>query len=130
MHIALLSILLALGTAVVDPTMPVSGTVGTQAVWMSPGGLALYVSDADAAGVSNCTADCAHVWPPLAASSTAVATGDFTIITRKDPAGLQWAYRGKPLYTFGPDKPGDPRGDGQGGFTYATIAPAAVPTAK
>jgi predicted lipoprotein with Yx(FWY)xxD motif len=124
----LLSVLLALATGptATDPTMPVSGMVGTQAVWMSPGGLALYVSSGDAPGVSNCTGDCSYSWPPLMAGTTSVASGDFTIITRKDPAGLQWAYQGKPLYTFGPDKPGNPRGDGQGGFTYAAIAPAAT----
>ena len=104
-----------------DATLPVKGMVGSQAVWMSPAGLALYISSADAPGVSNCIADCANVWPPLAASPTSAASGDFTIMKRTNPSGLQWAYKGKPLYTFGPDKPGSSHGDGQGGFSYALI---------
>jgi predicted lipoprotein with Yx(FWY)xxD motif len=38
--------------------------------------------------------------------------GDYTIITRED-GGKQWAYKGKPLYTWAKDtKPGDGTGDG------------------
>ncbi len=38
--------------------------------------------------------------------------GLFTVITRDD-GGKQWAYKGKPLYTWQKDqKPGDITGDG------------------
>jgi len=38
--------------------------------------------------------------------------GDYTIITRDD-ASKQWAYKGRPLYTWKDDKkPGDITGDG------------------
>jgi predicted lipoprotein with Yx(FWY)xxD motif len=39
-------------------------------------------------------------------------TGDYTTITR-DNGSKQWAYKGKPLYTFAKDqKAGDTAGDG------------------
>jgi predicted lipoprotein with Yx(FWY)xxD motif len=40
------------------------------------------------------------------------ASGDWTVIVRDD-GGKQWAYKGKPLYTWSKDaKPGDKTGDG------------------
>lgn len=64
----------------------------------------LYTFKNDTAGVSTCNINadktgCAKVWPPLFAGETAVAAGDFTLITRTD--GLkQWAWRDFPLYFF------------------------------
>jgi predicted lipoprotein with Yx(FWY)xxD motif len=40
--------------------------------------------------------------PPFAASSSAQATGNFTVIMRTDGT-RQWAYKGHPLYTFSGD---------------------------
>ena len=75
-------------------------------------GMTLYTFDRDTAGASNCTDQCAQNWPPLAATADAKASGDWTVITRKDGA-KQWAYKGKPLYTWAKDtKPGDVTGDG------------------
>lgn len=74
-------------------------------------GMTLYSFDKDAAGKSACNGKCAENWPPLAAMSTA-ASGEWTVIARDDGA-KQWAYRGKPLYTFIKDtKAGDVVGDG------------------
>jgi predicted lipoprotein with Yx(FWY)xxD motif len=40
------------------------------------------------------------------------AMGEWTIVVRDD-GGKQWAYKGKPLYTWSKDaKPGDKTGDG------------------
>ena len=45
-------------------------------------------------------------------AADAKPSGDWTVVTRKD-GGKQWAYKGKPLYTFHKDaKPGDATGDG------------------
>ena len=44
-------------------------------------------------------------WPPLAAAAGAADDGDWTVITRDDGA-KQWAYKGKPLYTYRADAPG------------------------
>ncbi len=74
-------------------------------------GMTLYSFDKDAAGKSACNGKCAENWPPLMAS-TATGSGDWTVIARDDGA-KQWAFRGKPLYTFVKDtKPGDVVGDG------------------
>jgi len=75
-------------------------------------GMTLYVFDRDTAGTSNCNDKCAANWPPLPAAAGVAASGDWTIVTRAD-GSKQWAYKGKPLYTFGKDaKPGDATGDG------------------
>ena len=75
-------------------------------------GMTLYVFDRDTAGTSNCNDKCAANWPPLLAAAGPAASGNWTIVTRAD-GGKQWAYKGKPLYTFSKDaKPGDVTGDG------------------
>jgi predicted lipoprotein with Yx(FWY)xxD motif len=74
-------------------------------------GMTLYTFDRDTAGKSACNGDCAGKWPPLVASAGDEASGDFSIVTRDD-GGKQWAYKGKPLYTWSADKaPGDKTGD-------------------
>ena len=78
-----------------------------------------YVRYKDAAGKSNCNDKCATAWPPLAVAADGKAAGDWTIIVRDD-GSKQWAYEGKPLYTWMTDKkPGDATGDGVNGFHVA-----------
>ncbi len=75
-------------------------------------GMTLYTFDRDASGKSNCTGQCAQNWPPLLAASGAAPSGDWSLVSRDDGA-KQWAYKGKPLYTWARDaKPGDTTGDG------------------
>ena len=75
-------------------------------------GMTLYTFDKDSAGKSVCNGPCATNWPPLMATGNASPSGDWTIVTRDDGA-KQWAYKGKPLYTWAKDqKPGDKTGDG------------------
>jgi predicted lipoprotein with Yx(FWY)xxD motif len=75
-------------------------------------GMTLYVFDKDAGGKSACNGPCASNWPPLMAGADASASGEWTIVVRDDGA-KQWAYKGKPLYTWSKDaKPGDRTGDG------------------
>jgi predicted lipoprotein with Yx(FWY)xxD motif len=75
-------------------------------------GMTLYIFDRDATGKSNCNGQCAVNWVPLAAVAGAKAPDAWTVITRDD-GGKQWAYKGKPLYTWSKDaKPGDVTGDG------------------
>jgi predicted lipoprotein with Yx(FWY)xxD motif len=76
--------------------------------------MTLYTFDKDPAGSgkSLCNGPCAKNWPPLMASSSDAASGDWTIATRDD-GSKQWAYKGKPLYLWVKDqKPGDKTGDG------------------
>src|SRR5215203_5364172 len=75
-------------------------------------GMTLYIFDRDVAGKSNCNGQCATNWPPLMAASDAKASGEWTTVTRDD-GSKQWAYKGKPVYTWVNDtKPGDTTGDG------------------
>ena len=75
-------------------------------------GMTLYTFAKDAGGKSMCNDKCATNWPPLKADSDAKSMGEWTVIKRDD-GSMQWAYDGKPLYTFIKDKaPGDKTGDG------------------
>jgi predicted lipoprotein with Yx(FWY)xxD motif len=83
-------------------------------VLVGPNGMTLYTFDKDEAGSgkSVCNGPCAVNWPPLMASASDQASGDFSIITRDDGA-KQWAVKGKPVYYWIKDtKPGDKTGDG------------------
>jgi len=93
-------------TAQTKPAMKAAdGTLTTAS------GMTLYVFDKDAGGKSACNGPCAANWPPLMAAGDAAASGDWTIVVRDD-GGKQWAYKGKPLYTWSKDgKVGDKTGD-------------------
>ena len=76
-------------------------------------GMTLYTFDRDvaASGTSVCNGPCAVLWPPAAAAADAKPEGDFTIVVRDDGA-RQWAYKGKPVYTYSGDrKAGEMTGD-------------------
>ena len=56
-------------------------------------------------------------------SGDAKADGPYTIVVRDD-GGKQWAYKGKPLYTWIKDtKPGDISGDGVAGNAWHIAIP-------
>ncbi len=75
-------------------------------------GMSLYTFDKDSSGKSACNGPCATNWPVLKAEASDQASDNYAIITRDD-GGKQWAYKGKPLYTFAKDqKAGDITGDG------------------
>lgn len=93
-----------------DPAMTASTAKGPTLV--DAKGMTLYTFDKDGTGKSACNGPCAGNWPPLAATDGAEGTGDWSVIARDDGA-KQWAYKGKPLYTWIKDtKPGDITGDG------------------
>ena len=74
-------------------------------------GMTVYTFDKDSGGKSMCNGDCAKNWPPMMAPAGAKAEGKLTPIKRDDGT-MQWAYDGKPLYTFVKDeKPGEMKGD-------------------
>jgi predicted lipoprotein with Yx(FWY)xxD motif len=75
-------------------------------------GMTLYTFAKDAGGKSACNGPCADNWPPLMAAVDAKGGEGYSVITRQD-GSKQWAYKGKPLYTWIKDKkPGDITGDG------------------
>ena len=90
-----------------DPAMTKDGML------VDHNGMTLYTFAKDAGGKSMCNDKCATNWPPLAAESTAKDMGKWTMVKRDDGT-MQWAYGGKPLYTFVMDKKaGDATGDGK-----------------
>jgi len=89
-----------------------TGTTAKGSVLTDAKGMTLYTFDKDAGGKSACNGPCAGNWPPLTAAGGATPAANYTVITRDD-GGKQWAYKGKPLYTWKNDhKPGDITGDG------------------
>lgn len=67
-------------------------------------GSPLYVFDNDRSaggtpGPSTCYDQCVKLWPPFMADASAKPHGDWTVQDRKDGT-KQWAYKGRPLYTF------------------------------
>ena len=82
-------------------------------VLTTPEGMTVYTFDKDKKDVSNCSADCAKMWPPLIADKAAKPTGKLTLIKRSDGT-MQWADEGQPLYTYAKERPGDVKGDNVG----------------
>lgn len=86
-------------------------------------GMTLYTSDADRAGVSNCTGECEINWPPYTVASAGVLAniqagigGKAGTLERAD-GSLQVTYNGMPLYFWiGDAKSGDATGNGVNGF--------------
>ncbi|MGZ3498789.1 MAG: COG4315 family predicted lipoprotein [Vulcanimicrobiaceae bacterium] len=92
-----------------------------QTIWAdAKSGLALYTFDGDTTpNQSTCTGTCLAIWPSHVATSSETGTNNFTIFTRPD-GSLQWAYKGKPLYTFASDTPANnATGDGFQNFRLA-----------
>jgi predicted lipoprotein with Yx(FWY)xxD motif len=102
----LVSATLAASSAYASPAMVADG------VLTGSNGMTLYNFDKDADGKSMCNGPCATNWPPLYATDSDKASGDYSVITRDD-GKKQWALKGKPLYYWSKDqKPGDKTGDG------------------
>ncbi len=59
----------------------------------------VYAFGQDTPDQSNCDAQCARTWIPVAAPALARAQGEWTIIERS-PGVRQWAFRQQPLYTY------------------------------
>ncbi len=66
--------------------------------------LPLYTYNKDEPGKSNCSGECAVVWRPALAPADAKPMGDWALISRvAAPLGAQWAFQGRPLYTYAKD---------------------------
>jgi len=109
-------------------TMESTGTLGTFLV--ATNGMTLYKYTRDAANVSNCTGQCAAVWPPYTVSGSDAASlagatginGQLGTIKRAD-GSMQVTYNGMPLYFYAKDKnPGDTTGQNVGGVWFV-VAP-------
>ena len=95
-----------------EPTAKAPAMLASGAL-VAPSGMTLYTFDKDMAnsGKSACNGPCAALWPPMMATATDQPVGAYSIVTRDD-GSRQWAYKGKPVYTYKPDqKAGDRTGD-------------------
>jgi predicted lipoprotein with Yx(FWY)xxD motif len=96
-------------------TAPAEMRNGVLTDWYSHQTLYTFDKDPTNPTRSVCNDACAVNWPPFRPSATDRPTGDFTIFKRDD-GSLQWAYKGKPLYTYVKDtKTGDRLGEGVNG---------------
>ncbi|HEX7889229.1 MAG TPA: hypothetical protein VF522_07730 [Ramlibacter sp.] len=116
MNLPRLAVTLACGTllAACASMMSHAPAKVSDGVFVGSNGMTLYTFDRDTmgSGKSVCNGQCATAWPPLMASASDSASGDWTIVVRDDGA-RQWAYKGKPVYFWQRDtKPGDRTGDG------------------
>ena len=94
-------------------------TVGVAQVFATTDGHTLYTYDLDANGKSACEGQCSSTWRPLLASMIAASNGDWSIVTRGDKS-RQWAFKGKPLYTYVDDRDaGDYGGNGRPNWKVA-----------
>jgi predicted lipoprotein with Yx(FWY)xxD motif len=99
-------------TALAQTVAPIAGDTAKGKALVDLNGMTLYVSDRDTGGKSRCNAQCSVSWLPLIADTDAQASGSFSFISRDD-GRKQWAYKGKPLYSWAKDKkPGEATGDG------------------
>ena len=72
----------------------------------------VYLFSGDAANDGQSCTGCANLWAPVPAPELARPLGDFTIVLRAD-GHRQWAYKGRPLYTYRDDlEPGYANGIG------------------
>jgi len=109
---------ICMSAALAQTVAPTSADTAKGKAFVDANGMTLYIFDRDAAAKSNCNGQCATLWLPLIADTDAKASGDFSFITRDD-GRKQWAYKGKPLYTWSKDtKPGDVTGDGVNGVWH------------
>jgi predicted lipoprotein with Yx(FWY)xxD motif len=95
-------------------TSPPDPAKTADGVLVNAAGMTLYTFDRDVpgSGKSVCNGPCAGLWPPFMVGGSGQSSAAWQVITRDD-GGKQWAYLGKPLYTWSKDaKPGDKTGDG------------------
>lgn len=64
----------------------------------------VYTFEKDGAARSACTGECLRSWSPMLAPEFAKPFGEWSLVQRS-PGILQWAFRGKPLYTHVADMP-------------------------
>jgi predicted lipoprotein with Yx(FWY)xxD motif len=90
-----------------EPDVPAGFSVSSTPVGrllITDGGAAVFMSDKDPPGKSHCiTEACNKTWVPQLAPQMAKAKGKWSFISRGQGV-RQWAYEGKPLYTYSLDE--------------------------
>jgi predicted lipoprotein with Yx(FWY)xxD motif len=94
------------------PNYMASTSIGR--VMTTPQGATVYTFDKDQIGKSTCYGDCATKWRPMLAGGGAYPYGRMSLASRDD-GQQQWAYDGRPLYTYAEDNMhGDIKGENVG----------------
>ena len=90
------TLMLGASAALAEAPVKVAGGILT-----GPNGMTLYTFDKDVAGSSKsmCNGPCAANWPPLMASATDQASGEFSVELGLDPANPQNVIRAALLRT-------------------------------
>jgi len=87
----------------VPPGLAVRTTAIGRLLVTVDGSYSVYYNDRDERNHSNCDAACTETWKPVLAPASAQSHGAWTVFERS--AGIwQWAFRGKPIYTYTVDK--------------------------
>lgn len=89
-------------------------------------GMTLYERSSDPVPGSNCTGQCAQMWPPLLSNGTVLSTAPIggILTVHMTANGKQVEYNGHPLYTYSGDMaPGQANGQGVGNvWQIVTVA--------
>jgi predicted lipoprotein with Yx(FWY)xxD motif len=102
---------------------------GTQVAYTDVAGKTLYIYDKDTGpGKPTCTGECAKSRPAALTPPDAAPTGDWSIVSSAD-GNQQWAYKGKPVYSFAGDtRIGDAKGhNAADGVWHAIMAEPVIP---
>lgn len=76
-------------------------------------GKTLYSLSVEKNGKFICTGGCLSLWKPLVVPKGVKPKGPVKLSTVKRPDGrMQVTYKGRPLYSFNADKPGEANGEG------------------
>ena len=120
----LVAALVALSAAAAQAQVAIDGApltkveVAGQTILADVNGLTAYTFDIDKPNKSNCSGNCAVVWPPIVVESGTQVAAPFGTITRAD-GSLQLTWNEQPIYLFQNDKkPGDILGDGLQGVWH------------
>lgn len=102
-----MSIAMLLALAAATPEVPGTSVQAMQEgqVWVMRNLIdnnLLYTFDQDEPGQSHCNDACAAKWRPLTVFGSEEPIGKWTPIKRSDGSS-QWAYEGKPVYSFAQD---------------------------
>ena len=84
-----------------------------------PNGQTLYVYSKDNFNKSNCTGECLKLWPPYLETNQKFSNLPVNFGVIKSSGGLQFTYKGQPLYTYVNDKVNQINGQNVGGFELA-----------
>ena len=125
-------------TAARPITLAAATLPGVGSVLTGPNGRTLYYFTADSPTTSNCTGQCAVLWPPLTVPAGAQASLGSGVsgalgTARRADGSTQVTYKGHLLYYYqGDTAPGQDKGQGLDSTwfvaTTSTAAPATTPT--